>query len=93
MLERVCDGATTMLSPVCMPRGSRFSMLQTVMQLSKLSRTTSYSISFHPLRLFSTSTCGEKEKALAQVTSSSPGVSANPDPRPPSAYAARMITG
>ena len=32
--DSVCDGATTMLSPVWMPSGSKFSMLQTVMQLS-----------------------------------------------------------
>ena len=44
----VCDGATTMDSPVWMPIGSKFSMLQTVMQLSRPSRTTSYSISFQP---------------------------------------------
>ena len=28
----VCDGATTMLSPVCTPTGFMFSMLHTVMQ-------------------------------------------------------------
>ena len=44
-------GATTMLSPVWIPIGSRFSMLQTVMQLSKRSRTTSYSISFQPVEV------------------------------------------
>ncbi len=55
--ERVWLGATTMLSPVCTPIGSRFSMLQTVMQLSALSRITSYSISFQPSRQRSTSTC------------------------------------
>src|SRR5437899_489461 len=42
----VCEGATTIESPVCTPIGSRFSMLQTVMQVSALSRITSYSISF-----------------------------------------------
>ena len=40
--DSVCDGATTMESPVCTPSGSKFSMLQTVMQLSRTSRTTSY---------------------------------------------------
>ena len=45
---RVCDGATTMLSPVWTPIGSRFSMLQMVMQVPAPSRITSYSISFHP---------------------------------------------
>src|SRR5258708_19583084 len=50
----VCDGATTIESPVCTPMGSMFSMLQTVMQVSAESRITSYSISFHPTRLRST---------------------------------------
>ena len=54
---RVCAGATTMLSPVWIPIGSRFSMLHTMMQLSRLSRTTSYSNSFHPMTLSSMSTC------------------------------------
>ncbi len=49
-------GATTMLSPVWTPMGSRFSMLQTVMQLSAPSRITSYSISFQPRRQRSRST-------------------------------------
>ena len=35
-------------SPVWMPDGSTFPMLQTMMQLSALSRMTSYSISFQP---------------------------------------------
>ena len=43
-------GATTIESPVCTPIGSMFSMLQTVMQLSALSRITSYSSSFQPRR-------------------------------------------
>src|SRR4029077_8302050 len=50
-------GATTMLSPVCTPIGSKFSMLQIVMQLSAPSRIISYSSSFQPRRLRSTSTC------------------------------------
>ena len=32
--DNVCDGAMTIESPVCTPNGSKFSMLQTVMQLS-----------------------------------------------------------
>ena len=50
----VCDGATTIESPVWTPIGSMFSMLQTVMQVSAPSRITSHSSSFHPLRLRST---------------------------------------
>ncbi len=42
-------GATTMESPVWTPIGSRFSMLQMVMQVSFASRITSYSISFQPI--------------------------------------------
>ena len=38
--DSVCDGATTIESPVCTPNGSKFSILQTVMQLSRTSRTT-----------------------------------------------------
>ena len=30
----ICEGAITILSPVWMPSGSKFSMLQTVIQLS-----------------------------------------------------------
>jgi hypothetical protein len=46
---RVCAGATVMESPVCTPIGSRFSIEQTMMQLSALSRTTSISYSFQPI--------------------------------------------
>ena len=53
---RVWDGATTMLSPVWTPTGSRFSMLQTVITLPALSRITSYSISFQPAMQRSTRT-------------------------------------
>ena len=38
------------------PIGSKFSMLQMVMQVSAPSRITSYSISFQPSRFCSTST-------------------------------------
>merc|ERR1719478_1964300 len=68
-LLKVCDGAMTIESPVCTPKGSKFSMLQTVMQLSAASRTTSYSTSFHPLSDFSTSTCGVDANASRQWAS------------------------
>ncbi len=45
-----------MESPVWTPIGSMFSMEQTMMQLSALSRTTSISYSFQPSTLSSTST-------------------------------------
>ena len=54
--DSVCDGATTMESPVWTPIGSKFSMLQMVMQVSPASRITSYSISFQPSSERSTST-------------------------------------
>jgi hypothetical protein len=44
----VCAGATVIESPVCTPIGSRFSIEQTMMQLSLRSRTTSISNSFQP---------------------------------------------
>ena len=53
----VWAGATTMLSPVWYPIGSKFSMLQTMMQLSEESLMTSYSNSFHPKTPSSTRTC------------------------------------
>ena len=62
-LVSVCEGATTMLSPVWMPSGSKFSMLQTVMQLSWRSRTTSYSISFQPRSDSSTRIWPENDSA------------------------------
>ena len=52
----VSAGATVMKSPVCTPIGSMFSIEQTMMQLSALSRTTSISYSFQPSTLSSTST-------------------------------------
>ena len=45
---RVWAGATVMESPVWMPIGSKFSIEQTMMQLSARSRTTSSSYSFQP---------------------------------------------
>ena len=43
-----------MLSPVWIPMGSKFSMLQTIMQASSWSLRTSYSTSFHFPRYSST---------------------------------------
>ena len=77
----------------CRRRGLRTSILQTVMQLSRQSRTTSYSISFHPFILFSTNTCGLVAKALLQSALNCASSCAKPDPSPPNAYAARTMTG
>ncbi len=83
----------TMLSPVWMPMGSKFSMLQTVTQLSARSRTTSYSISFQPSRYSSMRTWGAAAKARRRASRSSRGEWAMPLPRPPRAKAARAMTG
>ena len=67
-------GATVMLSPVCTPIGSMFSMAQTMMQLSARSRTTSISNSFQPKRLSSikTSVTGDRSRpALTMLRNSS----------------------
>ena len=62
-----------MLSPVCTPTGSMFSMLQTVMQLPALSRMTSYSISFHPAMQRSTRTCPtrDRRRPFSRISTSS----------------------
>ncbi|MCY1545854.1 hypothetical protein D9M68_818160 [compost metagenome] len=70
---RVCAGATVMESPVCTPIGSKFSMEQTMMQLSFLSRTTSISYSFQPIRdsSISSSLVGDRSRPRAQISSNS----------------------
>jgi hypothetical protein len=69
----VCAGATVIESPVCTPIGSKFSIEQTMMTLSFLSRMTSSSNSFQPaidssirISLFS-----EIESPRAQMSSNS----------------------
>ena len=89
----VCDGATTIESPVCTPSGSKFSMLHTVRQLSWQSRTTSYSTSFQPRRSWSIRICGETASVCSTSDTSSVSLSAKPEPRPPRANAARTSTG
>ena len=69
----VCDGATVIESPVCTPIGSRFSIEQTMMQLSAESRTTSISYSFQPSTDSSSSTSlvGEASSPRATIVSNS----------------------
>ncbi len=69
----VSAGATVMLSPVCTPIGSTFSIEQTMMQLSARSRTTSISYSFHPSTDSSTRTSliGEASRPAATTCSNS----------------------
>ena len=66
----VCAGATVMESPVWMPIGSTFSMEQTMMQLSRLSRITSISNSFQPSRDSSmrSSVVGERSSPRRQIS-------------------------
>jgi hypothetical protein len=82
---RVCEGATTMESPVWTPIGSKFSMLQTVMQLSAPSRITSYSTSFHPIRERSSRICpmGEAARPAPTRSSRSSQERLTPPPVPP----------
>ena len=92
---RVWVGAITMLSPVCTPIGSIFSILHTVMQLSLPSRIISYSISFQPTKLFSISTwcTGLTARPLAATALNVSIVEACPPPVPPSVKAGRTTTG
>ena len=70
---RVSAGATVIESPVWMPIGSMFSIEQTMMQLSRLSRTTSISNSFQPSTDSSTRTSwvGEASRPPATMASNS----------------------
>ena len=70
-----------MESPVWIPNGSKFS----VIQLAKASRTTSYSTSFQPFMDLSTRTCGEVANALLHKATNSSSLSAKPEPNPPKA--------
>jgi hypothetical protein len=67
-------------------------MLQTVIQLSVQSRTTSYSISFQPRKSSSIKTCGEYENASFNAFFNSFLLFAKPEPNPPRANPALNIT-
>ena len=64
----VSAGATVIESPVWTPIGSMFSIEQTMMQLSFLSRTTSISNSFQPSTLSSISTSSVGEASMPRST-------------------------
>ena len=66
----VSAGATVIESPVWTPIGSRFSIEQTMMQLSALSRTTSISNSFQPSTLSSISTSLVGDASMPRSTMS-----------------------
>jgi hypothetical protein len=69
----VCAGATVIESPVCTPMASKFSMEQTMMQLSLRSRTTSISYSFQPISdsSISSSEVGDRSRPRRQISSNS----------------------
>ena len=91
----VCAGATVIESPVCTPIGSRFSIEQTMMQLSLRSRTTSISNSFQPSTdsSISTSAVGEASRPRITISSNSSRLKAMPPPVPPSVKEGRMTVG
>ena len=66
-------GATVIESPVCTPIGSKFSMEQTMTQLSFLSRITSVSYSFQPMSDSSTriSVTGDASRPFCAIASNS----------------------
>ncbi|OPZ26425.1 MAG: hypothetical protein BWZ02_02030 [Lentisphaerae bacterium ADurb.BinA184] len=92
---RVCAGATVMLSPVCTPMGSRFSIEQTTTTLSRRSRMTSSSNSFQPSTDSSTSTSwvGLKSSPRRTISSNWAASKAMPPPLPPMVNDGRMTTG
>ena len=69
----VCAGATVIESPVCTPMASKFSIEQIMIQLSFLSRTTSISYSFQPIKdsSINNSLVGDNSKPRAQISSNS----------------------
>jgi len=69
----VWAGATVMESPVCTPMGSKFSMEQTMMQLSLRSRTTSISYSFQPSAdsSINSSLVGDRSRPRSQISTNS----------------------
>jgi hypothetical protein len=91
----VIAGATVIESPVCTPIGSKFSIEHTMTTLSRRSRITSSSNSFHPSTLRSTKVVwsGDSSSARSISSSNSARLYATPPPVPPSVYDGRMIAG
>ena len=74
---------------------SKFSIAQTIMQLSFLSRTTSISYSFQPINdsSINNSLVGDKSKPRLHISSNSSELYAIPPPEPPIVKEGRIITG
>ena len=84
-----------MLSPVCTPIGSTFSIEQMMMQLSARSRTTSISYSFQPKTLssISTSVAGDASRPDSTMARNSSRLYATPPPVPPIVKDGRIMVG
>src|SRR5690606_32696396 len=91
----VCDGATVIESPVCTPMASKFSIVQTIIQLSFLSRTTSVSYSFQPISdsSISSSLVGDNSIPRVQISTNSSLLYATPPPVPPIVNDGRIMQG
>ena len=84
-----------MLSPVCTPIGSTFSMEQIMMQLSTQSRTTSISNSFQPRSdsSINSSLVGDKSNPRSHISLNSSWLYAIPPPLPPKVKEGLIIQG
>ena len=93
--DRVWIGATVMLSPVWTPMGSTFSMEHTMIALSFLSRMTSISNSFQPIRDSSSraSWVGLISRAFSTRGMKSSSLSAMLPPMPPRVNDGLMMIG
>ena len=78
-----------------MPIGSKFSMEQTIIQLSFVSRTTSISNSFHPSKdsSINNSLVGDNSSPRRQISTNSSRLYAIPPPDPPIVNDGRIIQG
>ena len=93
--ESVIWGATVIESPVWTPIASKFSIEQTMITLSAVSRMTSSSNSFQPSTDSSirTSWVGDSRSPLATTLRNSASVFAAPPPEPPSVKDGRITAG
>ncbi len=91
----VSAGATVIESPVCTPIGSKFSIEQTTTTLSRPSRITSSSNSFHPNTDRSTNAVptGDSESPRSSSSAYSSRLYPTPPPVPPRVNEGRMMAG
>ena len=92
---RVWIGATVILSPVCIPIGSKFSIEQIITTLSAISRITSSSNSFQPITdsSINISFTGLIDIPWATISRYSSTLYEMPPPAPPRVNAGLMIAG